>query len=193
MMIVIATLIVVGKIEWRWDDNMMIGDNTWRCSKSLIHTTQTVCSQSSPLVSLVYLNIRVRVEIIFGALWWLCSWCTIRWSRWFRIRSLCGGLWWSGWGSVGRFRKEVWTRRVALSLPISFPAFQQCATSTRSFAQWWHWSWCRLCLSSDFGMTHCKLSWPAFGSTQYSSIGSFLHENFGNCPDDCCLVCLGLT
>jgi len=28
---------------------------TWRCSKSLMQTTQTVCSQSSPLVSLVYL------------------------------------------------------------------------------------------------------------------------------------------
>ena len=36
-------------------------NDTWRCSKSLMQTTQTVCSQSSPLVSLVYL---VRMMII---------------------------------------------------------------------------------------------------------------------------------
>ena len=124
-MMIAATLIVIGKDQMRmrqrwkgWDYNDDFPDNTWRCSKSLIHTTQTVCSQSSPLVSLVYLNIRVRVEIKLkhydGYV------LAIGWSRWFRICSLCGGLWWSGWGSVGRFRKEVWTRRVALT-PHKFP------------------------------------------------------------------------
>ena len=48
------------------DDNVSNDDidddnDTWRCSKSLMQTTQTVCSQSSPLVSLVYL---VRMMII---------------------------------------------------------------------------------------------------------------------------------
>ena len=37
------------------DDNDNYDSLTWRCSKSLMQTTQTVCSQSSPLVSLVYL------------------------------------------------------------------------------------------------------------------------------------------
>ena len=35
------------------------------------------------------------------------------------------------WEDLGR----KFGRRGSLSLPISFPAFQQCATSTRSFAQ----------------------------------------------------------
>ena len=36
---------------------------TCRCSKSLIQTTQTVCSQSSPLVSLVYLVVVIVITV----------------------------------------------------------------------------------------------------------------------------------